>query len=156
MERSLDFLGFPDYSINTLGQLKNIKKNKFVGGSKSVDGYLRVLLSNNIQKKIYMIHRLVALAFLENPSNYLEVDHINRNILDNKLENLRWANRFIQRINTGCKKNNPTGHKHITIEGKYYRVLIIRNYKTILKTKFKSLEDAITARNNCLKQLDEF
>lgn len=41
--------------------------------------------------KIYRIHRLVAETFILNPDDKPEVDHINRDTHDNRVENLRWA-----------------------------------------------------------------
>lgn len=45
------------------------------------------------------VHRLVADAFIPNPDNKATVDHINRNKIDNRVENLRWATMLEQSIN---------------------------------------------------------
>ena len=51
------------------------------------------------------VHRLVAEAFLENPLNLPEVDHINHNRGDNRLENLRWVTRKENMNNLTCHHN---------------------------------------------------
>lgn len=56
-------------------------------GFKDKDGYRLV----GINKKNYKVHRLIAFAFLPNPNNLPQVDHINRCKYDNKPENLRWC-----------------------------------------------------------------
>ena len=65
-------------------------------GSKKGCGYLRVQVTG----KNYHVHRLVAEAFIPNPENKPEVDHINRNPTDNRVDNLRWSTRSENQRNT--------------------------------------------------------
>lgn len=56
-------------------------------------GYSQVILTgNNSKQRHYYIHRLVAEAFIENNNNYTQVNHINENKKDNRVENLEWVN----------------------------------------------------------------
>lgn len=53
-----------------------------------------------IKGKTYLMHRIIAETFLDNPENKPTVDHINRVRSDNRLENLRWATYREQRDNS--------------------------------------------------------
>ena len=55
------------------------------------DGYLVVRLSKESKSKIYLVHRLVVEAFLENPNNYPEVNHKDENPGNNNVSNLEWC-----------------------------------------------------------------
>ena len=63
------------------------------------NGYVRCSLN----QKNYPKHRLIALQFIKRPTDNTEVDHINRNRSDNRIENLRWIshsenNKFVSFI----------------------------------------------------------
>lgn len=80
----------PNYWINSYGTVYN-KKLKELRKEKSKGGYLRVTLYENGKPKHYLIHRLMAQTFLPNPKNLPEVNHLDNNPANNRLENLAWC-----------------------------------------------------------------
>lgn len=95
----MEVIGFENYVIHENGKVVNKKKNTLMKTYKDRDNYERVRLSNKGTNKAFGVHRLVAMHYLDNPNNYAEVDHINRISYDNRLENLRWANRSMNLVN---------------------------------------------------------
>ena len=74
------------YEVSNLGNIRNTKTKRLRKLEMNEKGYLRVKLD-----KQYRVHRLVALAFIENPENKPEVDHIDGDKRNNKVDNLRWV-----------------------------------------------------------------
>lgn len=54
-------------------------------------GYPQVVLTKDKEKKNYSVHRLVAEAFIPNPENKEQVNHIDRNKENNNISNLEWV-----------------------------------------------------------------
>lgn len=78
-----------------------------------------------------------------------EVDHINRDKLDNRKSNLRLVNRQINNLNTGNQKNNKScGLKGVSYHKQYgkWRAYIMLDYKQILLGWFDNPEDAYKVR----------
>ena len=55
------------------------------------NGYNMLFLTDGIVKKCMYVHRIVAVAFCENPENFDFVNHKNENKTDNRSENLEWC-----------------------------------------------------------------
>lgn len=91
------------------------KSDKFLKIQKNNCGYETLcLIHNDGTKKTHSIHTLLGKTFIPNPDPaiYDEIDHINRNKLDNRLCNLKWSNRELQQQNI-IKPNGKSGIKHI-------------------------------------------
>lgn len=87
-----NIMGFPGYWINKKGEVLGRKGEKRVL-SPNLKGYLYLTIRHSEGRKILYVHRLVAKYFLSNENNYEEVNHINGNKNDNRVENLEWCNR---------------------------------------------------------------
>ena len=150
MEEWRDVPGYEGlYQVSSLGQIKSLvrRAEKILSCRKNEWGYLETPpLAGS--RKMYRVHRLVALTFIPNPDNKLEVDHINRIPDDNRVENLRWANRSEQQVNTKDREHT-TEYRNITC---CYRVKIDRGDFHYAK-RFKTLEEAIEARDTVLASL---
>jgi len=80
-----------NYLISNKGRLKNIKRNKVLAICLDNYGYPHYLLCNRGKRKPITAHRLVALAFIENPDNLPCVNHKDENKTNNTVENLEWC-----------------------------------------------------------------
>lgn len=80
-------------------------------------GYERVLMKYGDKLRNMRVHRLVAMAFLDDAMDptATEVDHINRRRCDNRVQNLRWANRSQNMLN---QKRNHKKHESLLSHSK--------------------------------------
>jgi len=131
---------YPNYNVSNLGNIKNINTNKVLKIN-CKDGYNNISLSQKENRKSFKVHRLVALAFIENPENKSDVNHKDKNKLNNNVSNLEWMTRKENNIHR-CKDLIITTNKNKPI----YR--IDKNTDEILE-KYNSIEDAaLWAFNN--------
>lgn len=94
MEKWKDIIGYEGlYRVSNLGRVKNRHNRliKFKPIKSQKWPYLRVGLSKNNKQILYTVHRLVLMTFQpHDDQDFMSVDHINGDRLDNSLVNLRW------------------------------------------------------------------
>lgn len=136
------------YSDGTIASDKEVKKQY-----ENSDGYMEISVGARPQTRL-KVHRLVAMAFLDNPENKPQVNHIDGNKKNNDVSNLEWATareNVQHAIKHGLNKivgskRHCTAVAQFTLDGQY-----ITSYPTI-----KEAADAVgvcpTAISNFLKR----
>ena len=137
METFKDIPGYENlYQVSNLGNIKSLKrpgaKEKLLKGEIDQDGYIRITLTKNGKTKKYKAHRLVMMAFNNTNDSSLQVNHIDGNKKNNKLENLEW-----------CTASYNTRHSYINNLNKTKGFkTIIKNKTTGEEKKYRSMRDA--------------
>lgn len=83
--------GYPNYSVSSIGRVRNDKTNKLLRPGRQSNGYLTVALCHDGKQRSHLVHRLVAVAFLPNERSKPQVNHKNGARDDSRLENLEWT-----------------------------------------------------------------
>jgi len=91
LERFKAIDGFEDYEVSTWGRIFNTKTGRYIRPEICKKGYLRVDLYNDAGRKHCKVHRLVAKAFIPNPENKPDINHIDGNNQNNSISNLEWV-----------------------------------------------------------------
>lgn len=98
------------YEVSNLGRIKSLNYNhtgvEKVLKPKNNKGYLRVDLRKDGKHKFFLVHRLVATAFLPNPEGFEQVNHINEDKTNNCVDNIEWCSR---------RYNNNYGTRNVRI-----------------------------------------
>jgi hypothetical protein len=79
------------YKVSTLGNIFSIRNKRLLKPIPNKTGYLTIVLCKDKIKTRYYIHRLVAGAFINNPKDKPQVNHINGFKDDNSYSNLEWC-----------------------------------------------------------------
>ena len=114
------------YQVSNLGRVKSLErvskhtkgymahyKEKILASISEKNGYVRTILTKNNTSKSYYIHRLVAEAFIPNPDNLPEVNHIDENKANNCVNNLEWCtHKYNSNYGTRLKKEHISHINH--------------------------------------------
>lgn len=91
MEKLFDIVEFPDYKVTRSGEIYSLFTNKFLHQHIRDEKYFVVGLSKGDFSYTRTVHRIVAIAFKENPDKKPYVNHIDGNKLNNNDWNLEWV-----------------------------------------------------------------
>jgi len=131
--------GYENYEVSNLGRVKGPLKILTPNYRKS--GYIYMNLTVNSKNVSKALHRLVMLTF--NGPSKLDVDHINSDKHDNRLENLR----YVSSRENNLLKENVKGYHRCSTTGRWKSEISI-NGKRIWLGRFDSEEEALDAYNN--------
>lgn len=144
------------YQVSNLGRIKSLSRTVINGGrvmkkratimntSKNSTGYLQVnLCVNNIRKKL-LVHRIVATAFINNPQNLPQVNHIDENKQNNRVDNLEWCdNVYNNNYGSHCENISRSNGKRV-----YCHELDMEFNSILSASKFTGI-DQKTISNSC-------
>jgi hypothetical protein len=148
------------YQVSSLGRVRGFAWKQewtILKQCNTNKGYLEIQLTKESKRKHWKIHRLVGLAFIPNPDNLSEIDHINRNKLDNSISNLRWISRSDNCINKTHKVANSGERyiqKHNRLESYCFRIFrrVDGISRQLINRSFPTLQEAVEFRNNYLRK----
>tara|TARA_R110000824_G_scaffold750_1_gene4697 strand:+ start:241 stop:690 length:450 start_codon:yes stop_codon:yes gene_type:complete len=135
-----------NYRVEEDGEVYNIKSGKKIKPWVNKSGYEIIGPHINGKRKKMYIHRLVALTYIPNEDGKPQVDHIDRNRLNNHFTNLRWVTHLENHQN---KELGKTGERNILFNGNGLNIKFRRNNLNYWKYIPKSctLEQAIIQRD---------
>ena len=106
------------YEVSSFGRIKSLKrcskedKNErglILKQKKRKDGYYNISLYNQGKGKMYLVHSLVTQAFIPNPLNLPQVNHIDENKKNNNIDNLEWCDQCYNiNYGTGIERATKT------------------------------------------------
>jgi len=136
----------PAYFVSNLGNVRDSCGNILKQYKCFTADHKTYRMNVSINNKTNQVHRLVAFAFIPNPENLPEVDHIDRKPWNNKVENLRWSKRRQNVLNREFKTGSSK-YKGVNKTGKNWQARTSVNGKYIHLGTFKSELMAAAAYN---------
>jgi hypothetical protein len=79
------------YQASNKGNVRSVRTGRILAQTKNNGGYPMVSISVNCKHEMKTVHRLVAQAFIENPLNHRDVNHIDGDKTNNDSDNLEWV-----------------------------------------------------------------
>jgi len=136
------WLSYDDlYEVSDEGQVRHKLTGNIPKGTRDKDGYIIITL--HVIKKLRRARMIASVFCPRIIQEKAEVDHINGIQDDDRACNLRWADKSTQGI------NKPAEHISVrtTKSGFRYEVQFVKNKRHIYRKIFKTLEEAIQARD---------
>ena len=144
------------YEVSNMNRVKSVERTvwdnrgyykivaeRFLKPGKNRSGYLYVALWKDGKAKYYLVHRLVATAFCENPEGYTEVNHIDEDKTNNCADNLEWCSRSYNLTYNGrAKKVGKKSAEKLTNHPKTSKPIIGIDVRTGLIVEFASVHEA--------------
>ena len=148
------------YAIFTNGRIFSFNRKKYIETEPNIHGYvMSAIFVEKNKLKMYQIHRIVAMAFLENPDKLKYVDHIDQNRKNNNVENLKWIDIDGNNKNRQMYKNNKSGISGIRQleNGSFQAEIRIHNGKGGHITQcFDTEQEAIECRKKMEIEKEEY
>lgn len=157
---------YPGYYADDSGKIYSLKSGKLKEKKQSpkTHGYLYVTLYHNGKRYYLRVHRLIAGAFIDNPTNLPEVNHKDENKINNRADNLEWCTshdnkmygtrreRIAYKVSdpNRPRKNNTSGRKGV-FKTPYNTWQACLN-RTYLGT-YKTFDEAVKAREMAEKEM---
>lgn len=141
-----------DYEINYKGVVRRISTKRIKKPVKRSDGYIGIsLYVTKYKTKTYQLHRLIAIAFINNPEGKQYINHKDSNRTNNSLENLEWVT-FAENVRHGYKsgfasnKGSKNGFSILTEQ----QVLEIRQRREAEKLTYQKLAELYKVSYGCI------
>jgi hypothetical protein len=145
-----------EYEVSNTGNVRRYGSVKNIAQIKQPNRTY-VMLWKDGKQYCRKVHRLLAQAFILNPENYYEIDHINNNPNDNRIENLRWCNRQQNALNVRKHKDNKSGFKGVCCQKGRFVASITYQGKKYSCGSYNTAEEAFEAyKEKALKLHKDF
>ena len=145
----MEINNYPNYLIFDSGAILSLKRNKFMAETYDKDGYVKVNLCKNGVPKTHKVHRLVGEHYLSNIDNKPQIDHINRDKSDNRVENIRWVTSSENALNKPdynqqkMRCNNSSGYKNISWDKSSWKYQKCKRGVCATYKRFNTLQEAL-------------
>ena len=146
------------YAVSNNGRVMNVRSGRILKEHITKFGYKRIGIYKNGVCRMFIVHRLVAQAFLPNPDNLPEVNHKDEDKTNNSVDNLEWCDRsYNNNYGTRKERERDTKMKNEWWTGlsrkEYQREYYIKNKSKVLE---KQKEHYIKNRSKVLEKQKEY
>lgn len=165
-----DILGYEGmYQISNKLRVISLKRTLIYKNNKSIQrqqylrnislgrsGYFCVSLNKEGKRNEYLLHRLIAIAFIPNPLNLPEVNHKDGNKLNNNIDNLEWCTHkenVIHAFNIGLNKGHFGENHGLSVLTESKVLAIRRLYRINPKFSRNNIAKKLNVKNACIGKI---